>query len=110
MAAIEDQNCTAWRNQVRECNLLAVLIWQREFGCFFSNAWGRSRSWQLPNQIEGAISEETKGEQTKQREDRSEDFASIELRFAKRADQTGDEQNSTDAEQQEIRPWEIARD
>ena len=108
VAAIENQQRGLAREKIGERDLFAVLVGQCELRRFFADARRRRRSRQLAHQIERSVGKQTETRQAQKREYRSKDFASISLRSAKSADETGNEQDSADTKQQKIRPREIA--
>src|ERR1700694_5252334 len=63
VAAVEDQYRALRRNQIRECDLLAVLIRQRKLWRLFADAWRRRRSGHLTQHIEKFVSEKAENEQ-----------------------------------------------
>src|SRR6266404_3756097 len=63
VAAVEDQYRALRRNQVRQCDLLAVLVRQRKFRRFFANARCLGRKRDLLQYIKDFVGE--KGEEQK---------------------------------------------
>ena len=104
------RNCFRSADEITEGHVLAVSIQQREVGCFLSDPRRSRRGRHLPQLVEKYIGKEPEHQYAQRSQNRSEDFAAINLRFAKCPEQTQHEKNSAGSKQQEIRPRKITGD